>query len=160
MRFKHTGSYPKRDHITQYEETDFAFLSRLAEHYGIFYFFEAAGGVEKVIFADDNIFTKPLEKHPSLSWLPWIAGQREAAPHTIQIFEQHCGRVSEKVWLQDYNYREPHVPLLVSSAVDTRGRGNWVGPELRLKRSSIQQVEPGISGYLRSSRSARNPAGH
>ena len=31
MRFKHTGSYPKRDHITQYEETDFAFLSRLAE---------------------------------------------------------------------------------------------------------------------------------
>ncbi len=126
MRFKHTGSYPKRDHITQYEETDFAFLSRLAEHYGIFYFFEAAGGVEKVIFADDNIFTKPLEKHPSLSWLPWIAGQREAAPHTIQIFEQRCGRVSEKVWLQDYNYREPHVPLLVSSAVDTRGRGNWV----------------------------------
>jgi type VI secretion system VgrG family protein len=126
IRFKNTASYPKRDHVTQYEETDFAFISRLAEHYGIFYFFEAANGMEKIIFADDNIFTKPLEKTASLSWLPWLAGKREAAPDTIQEFEQYCGRVPEKVWLQDYNYSLPHVSLLVSSKVDDRGRGNWV----------------------------------
>jgi type VI secretion system secreted protein VgrG len=36
LRLQHTTRYPKRDHICQYEETDFAFVSRLAEHYGIF----------------------------------------------------------------------------------------------------------------------------
>ena len=127
LRLQHTTRYPKRDHICQYEETDFAFVSRLAEHYGIFYFFEAAGaGKEKVVFADDNIFATPLEGGEALTWKPWRAGQREAAADTIQELRLECGMVPNKVFLQDHNYRLPHVQLLVDSQVDARGWGNWV----------------------------------
>src|SRR5262249_15147271 len=34
------GAFPKLDYCVQYQETDFHFVSRLMEQYGIFYFFE------------------------------------------------------------------------------------------------------------------------
>ena len=126
LRLRDRAAYPKRDHVSQYEETDFAFISRLAEHAGIFYFFENNGDRESVVFADDNLFATPLEGGTGLQWKPWSSGGREAAPDTIQALRQRCTPVPQKVWLQDHNYRLPHVPLLVEAEVDSRGRGNWV----------------------------------
>ena len=126
LRLRDRAAYPKRDHVSQYEETDFAFISRLAEHAGIFYFFENNGDRERVVFADDNLFATPLEGGTELKWKPWGSGGREAAPDTIQEIRQRSKRVPQKVWLQDHNYRLPHIPLLVEAEVDSRGRGNWV----------------------------------
>lgn len=126
LRLRDRAAYPKRDHVSQYEETDFAFISRLAEHAGIFYFFENNGDRESVVFADDNLFATPLEGGTGLQWKPWSSGGREAAPDTIQALRQRCTPVPQKLWLQDHNYRLPHVPLLVEAEVDSRGRGNWV----------------------------------
>ena len=126
LRLRDRAAYPKRDHVSQYEETDFAFISRLAEHAGIFYFFENNGDRESVVFADDNLFATPLEGGTGLQWKPWSSGGREAAPDTIQALRQRCTPVPQKVWLQDHNYRLPHIPLLVKAEVDSRGRGNWV----------------------------------
>ena len=126
LRLRNRSAYPKRDHVSQYEETDFAFISRLAEHAGIFYFFENNGDRESVVFADDNLFATPLEGGTGLQWKPWSSGGREAAPDTIQALRQRCTPVPQKIWLQDHNYRLPHVPLLVEAEVDSRGRGNWV----------------------------------
>jgi type VI secretion system VgrG family protein len=126
LRLRDRAAYPKRDHVSQYEETDFAFISRLAEHAGIFYFFENNAGRESVVFADDNLFATPLEGGTGLQWKPWSSGGREAAPDTIQALRQRCTPVPQKLWLQDHNYRLPHVPLLVEAEVDSRGRGNWV----------------------------------
>jgi len=126
LRLRDRDAYPKRDHVSQYEETDFAFISRLAEQAGIFYFFENNGDRERVVFADDNLFATPLEGGTELKWKPWGSGGREAAPDTIQAIRQRSKRVPQKVWLQDHNYRLPHVPLLVEAEVDSRGRGNWV----------------------------------
>ena len=126
LRLRDRAAYPKRDHVSQYEETDFAFISRLAEQAGIFYFFENNGDRESVVFADDNLFATPLEGGAGLQWKPWGSGGREAAPDTIQAIRQRSKRVPQKVWLQDHNYRLPHIPLLVEAEVDSRGRGNWV----------------------------------
>jgi len=126
LRLRDRDAYPKRDHVSQYEETDFAFISRLAEQAGIFYFFENNGDRERVVFADDNLFATPLEGGTELQWKPWGSGGREAAPDTIQAIRQRSKRVPQKVWLQDHNYRLPHIPLLVEAEVDSRGRGNWV----------------------------------
>ncbi|MFC5472511.1 type VI secretion system Vgr family protein, partial [Paraherbaspirillum soli] len=46
--------YPKRDYQTQYNETDFAFFSRLCEEWGISYFFEHSDGAHRLILADAN----------------------------------------------------------------------------------------------------------
>lgn len=45
--------YKPLDYCTQYDETDFAFISRLAEQFGIFYWFEHTENDHKVIFGDD-----------------------------------------------------------------------------------------------------------
>jgi uncharacterized protein involved in type VI secretion and phage assembly len=44
-RFALHQSYPKQRYTTQLEETDFAFVQRLSAEYGLFFFFEEAGGL-------------------------------------------------------------------------------------------------------------------
>ncbi|MET3900975.1 type VI secretion system secreted protein VgrG [Devosia sp. UYZn731] len=46
------GSYPQIEYAVQYQESDFAFISRLLEAHGIGYFFEFADKQQKMILAD------------------------------------------------------------------------------------------------------------
>ena len=55
FEFRLSGSYATREYVVQYNETDLAFISRLLEHEGIFYFFEHDDKREKVVFCDDNV---------------------------------------------------------------------------------------------------------
>ncbi len=126
LRLKNRDSYPKRDHVVQADETDFAFISRMAEHHGIYYFFENTGVVEKVVFSDDNLFTRPIEGEAALDWKPWRAGSRAGSPDTIQEFDEITRMIPRRVWMLDYNYRVPHVPLLASAQIDSHGLGHWV----------------------------------
>jgi hypothetical protein len=119
------SDYPKLDHVAQYEETNFNFLSRITEHYGIFYFFENDGEHDAVVFIDDNILAPTLGGGQDLSWKAWTVGVEEAFSDTIHRFNAHCDSVPSRFFLSDYNYRLPHVPLLVDAEVDPEGSGNW-----------------------------------
>ena len=44
--------YPALDHCAQYEETDFAFVSRLLEREGIYYYFKHENGKDRLVLAD------------------------------------------------------------------------------------------------------------
>jgi len=46
--------YPKRDYQVQYNETDWEFVSRLMQEWGINYHFEHSGGVHRLIWSDHN----------------------------------------------------------------------------------------------------------
>ena len=50
---KLTGTYDPREYCVQYMESSFAFVSRLMEEEGIFYFFQHEDGSHKLILADD-----------------------------------------------------------------------------------------------------------
>lgn len=47
-----TGSYAPIEYCVQYRETDFAFVSRLMEEYGIFYFFTHTESKHTLVLAD------------------------------------------------------------------------------------------------------------
>ncbi|MFZ6850100.1 type VI secretion system Vgr family protein, partial [Undibacterium sp. RuRC25W] len=47
-------TYPVRDYCVQYNETDFAFVSRLMQEWGINYHFEHSNGVHRLILSDFN----------------------------------------------------------------------------------------------------------
>ncbi len=49
-----TGTYPPRDYCVQYNETDFAFVSRLMEEVGIAYWFEHEDGQHMLVLADNR----------------------------------------------------------------------------------------------------------
>ncbi len=46
--------YPQRDFQVQYNETDFEFVTRLMQEWGINYHFEHSGGVHRLIWSDHN----------------------------------------------------------------------------------------------------------
>ncbi len=46
------GKYPQRELVIQYAETDLAFVSRLAEHLGVSFFFEHQSGRDVLVFTD------------------------------------------------------------------------------------------------------------
>ena len=47
-------TYPQRDYTVQYNETDFEFITRLMQEWGINYHFEHSGGVHRLIWSDHN----------------------------------------------------------------------------------------------------------
>jgi type VI secretion system secreted protein VgrG len=94
-----TGTYPKRDFVVQYRETDLAFLSRLCEHVGIGYRIEHESGRDKVVFSDHNSAfagAEPLERR-----------FRADGPDAIRTLERTTRVVPALYAIQDYNYRTP-----------------------------------------------------
>src|SRR5579859_2379756 len=49
-----TGTYKKLEYCVQYRETDFNFISRLMEQFGIFYFFQHADGEHTMMLGDST----------------------------------------------------------------------------------------------------------
>src|SRR5665213_4249034 len=54
FEFRTNGDYEKISYCVQYRETDFAFVSRLMEQYGIYYYFEHQDGQHTMVLADSR----------------------------------------------------------------------------------------------------------
>jgi type VI secretion system secreted protein VgrG len=52
LDFRVTGSDPPREYVVQYEESDWAFISRLLEEEGIYSFFHETGGEPTLVLGD------------------------------------------------------------------------------------------------------------
>lgn len=119
-----SGSYPARRHVVQYEESDFAFVSRLCEHDGIFYFFEHGDSGDTVVFGDSNLaFTQA--NLPDGAKVPFrrdrvAPGAGEVA---ITSFLAEAALTPGKIFLRDYSESTPAMQLLVQAAIDGDGPG-------------------------------------
>ena len=69
---KLTGSYPLRDYCVQYGETDLAFICRLLESEGIFYFFRHEPGRHVLMLADSERAFPPC---PGPATIPYVAAE-------------------------------------------------------------------------------------
>jgi type VI secretion system secreted protein VgrG len=65
-----TASYAKRDYTVQYRETDFAFVSRIMEEEGIYYYFEHQDGKHTLKLVDSESGHKKLENKASIAYYP------------------------------------------------------------------------------------------
>ena len=75
-------TYMPLDYCTQYDETDFNFVSRLAEQFGISYWFDHKNGDNTVVFADDRIAYCPCLLVSTVQYSPQ-ADDGEDAYHSI-----------------------------------------------------------------------------
>jgi type VI secretion system secreted protein VgrG len=105
-----TRDYPKLDYCVQYRETDFAFVSRLMERHGVYYFFKHSAGAHKMILADAPSSHQPVEGLAEARFTKALAD--------LHIREQAMfGWSSErrfrtgKVELRDYNFRQPNTQV-------------------------------------------------
>lgn len=114
------GTYPARELVVQYEESDLAFVRRLAEHAGISFFFEQGREHEKLVFTDHQDGFRPVEGAPEVAYRP--RGEK------IDVFalDLTSELVPTSYIVQDYNYRAPQVDLSSSHDLDTGNGGGVV----------------------------------
>ncbi|MDC3984471.1 type VI secretion system Vgr family protein [Polyangium jinanense] len=119
--FRLTQSYEVEEHIGQYRESDFDFVSRWLEREGIFYFFEHGEEGEKVVFCDDKSYPaeglgKPVRYSPQ-------TGADRSAGASFRSFSLNHGSMPAEVKLRDYDYARPKLDLSGSAAVSAKGAG-------------------------------------
>ncbi len=72
-----TGTYKPMEYCVQYRETDFNFISRLMEQFGIFYFFQHADGEHKMVLGDSSSAHQPCPG-PAIAGFNLAAGGLDA----------------------------------------------------------------------------------
>ncbi|KYF69019.1 hypothetical protein BE11_05490 [Sorangium cellulosum] len=114
------GTYPPREFVVQYQETDFAFICRLAEHVGISFFFEHQDGQDTMVFTDSPSGFKPAAGAASVHF-------RERG-ETRDVFEIEArARLVPSVYVaRDYNYRQPMLDLTSEHVLPTGYAGGVV----------------------------------
>jgi type VI secretion system VgrG family protein len=95
--------YSVREYTVQYAESDLAFVSRLLEHVGIFYFFEHAPDGETMVLADDNRAFVPHAEHGTLTFAP--SGADATAAGWIGPLTRTLVPQTGRVIVRDYNWR-------------------------------------------------------
>jgi type VI secretion system secreted protein VgrG len=115
FRLGTSASYLKREYCVQYQESDLAFVSRLLEEEGLFYFFEHADDHHTLVLADGVNGCGPI---PGDATLPF-RDQREAqdeqdAEHVFALERIHRER-SGKATLRDFDFSQPDLDLTSSS---------------------------------------------
>jgi type VI secretion system secreted protein VgrG len=112
-------SYPVRDFVVQYQETDLAFVSRLTEHVGISFFFEHTSGRDVLVFTDMN---EGFHEVPGAGKVPF---RQRGERRDVYDLEETLRMIPGLYAVQDYNYRTPQV-LLNGSAKLSVGTGGVV----------------------------------
>ncbi|WP_441290346.1 type VI secretion system tip protein TssI/VgrG [Sorangium sp. KYC3313] len=97
--------HPDREMIVQYKETDLAFISRLAEHLGISFFFEHESGRDVMVFTDEPTGFQPLPGGDAVVFRP--RGERR---DMFELREQARAFPATYV-MQEYNYRTPRLDM-------------------------------------------------
>ncbi len=104
MEWRLIGEYEPREFVVQYRESDLAFLSRLLEEEGIFYFFEHTPDGHTMVFGDhDGAFTDPEQ--------PVVLSRGQAGGGRALLDLERVTRIAPShVHLRDFDVRQPGVP--------------------------------------------------
>jgi type VI secretion system secreted protein VgrG len=113
-----SGAYEPRDYCVQYRESDWAFMSRLMEEDGIFYFFEHAPDGHVLVMGDAKSAFKAIPgevvpfRHGS-----GLVTDGEHVERFRFTEEVQPGQVA----LRDFNFKRPNMPMEVkgTAAKDT-----------------------------------------
>lgn len=127
VRYELAGSYKPRDYCVQYGESDFAFVSRLMEEEGIYYFFEH-DAERHVMIVVDSPHAHPDANPATLTYNPateavfnadTAARSSSVEKQFIQSWVERVSSGGEhKVTLRDFDFTRPDQPLEHSRAAD------------------------------------------
>ena len=116
------GSWDQLDYCVQYRETDFNFVSRLMEQYGICYFFEHEANKHTLVLANNGSSYKPCPERPTARWDPeGSAPSEEDVVMSLQIEREFR---TGKYALTDYNFETPSTSLMAEVQTTNEAGGN------------------------------------
>ncbi|MDN7425891.1 type VI secretion system Vgr family protein [Burkholderia sp. AU45388] len=134
--FQLRGEYKRREYVTQYHETTFAFIQRLCAEEGLWFRWEQKKDHAVIVFGDD--LDAYARKQRTVSYRR-DSGLESSGADAIKTLEKRTRRVPEAVRLHDYNHRQAGVSLLVeenaarddttTSGIDYRWGEHYETPE-------------------------------
>ena len=145
-------TYVPREYCVQYNETDAAFVSRLMETEGIYYYFKHSEAAHALVLCDAMGAHDAL---PGYAKIPFIAPDRIAIADREHIDSWEPGQAVSVGTHQanDYDYMKPRADLL-AQRVDPRGHdydgyaiyewpGNYrdEGPGMRYGRVRLEELQ-------------------
>ncbi len=114
------GTYKPLDYCTQFDETDFNFISRIMEQFGIYYWFEHEDGDNTVTFGDDISAYTPCESVSEMKYAPQGQNSEDLYHSIVSDIRVTSTMITGKHTGWDFDYRtyghNPNGPL--NSAAD------------------------------------------
>ena len=109
QKWQLTGTYPKREYCVRYMESALAFVSRLLEEEGIFFFTSFDDGKEIITFVDDSSSAAPIDGKEALPFRG-VTGLENSEDAIFSIVE-HAEIRSGKYTLRDYDFKRPSLDM-------------------------------------------------
>ncbi|GHT95444.1 type VI secretion protein Vgr [Betaproteobacteria bacterium] len=137
-----SGSYPSLDYQVQYGETDFDFIQRLMEEWGIYWFFKHEGGMHKLVLIDNMAaHTSP----PSADYQTVIYNtDGKIDEEHLSVFHAEENHRSGQWVVNDFDFKKPLADLKV---IDPKPR-NTGFPSQELYEWPGDYTDPGIGQQL------------
>ncbi|MDX2178065.1 MAG: type VI secretion system tip protein TssI/VgrG [Bryobacteraceae bacterium] len=141
-----TGSYPPREYCVQYRETAYAFVTRLMEEEGIFFFFEHTASAHTLVLADDGGAWLDC---PGLDKAEVRASSGAERPDNA-IFACTLERQVTVGQYQsdDYNFETPAVDLMAKASADDPARSLYDYPAGYTAKDLVESsANRALTGY-------------
>ena len=149
--FRLQGSYAPVEYCVQYRETDLAFVSRLMEEEGIFYFFDHSDTKHLLVFADGPVAYKEIagESGVTYNFSQGIAPKDECVYRFSFSRQVRSGKMTRR----DYNFEKPTLELKKEEQAKVHEKlevydypGRYVEPD-RGKQLSKVRLEESMTYY-------------
>lgn len=109
------GAYPDREYCVQYRESDFAFVCRLMEEEGMFYFFEHSDSGHKLVIADSTSAYAAIPGQTTIPYRESDSGMQSDS-ESVNVARYSRSLRPGKVVLTDFNFTK--VDLNLASEVE------------------------------------------
>jgi len=149
--FRLKESYAPVEYCVQYRETDLAFVSRLLEEEGIFYFFEHSDKKHLLVFGDGTVAYKEIagESGVTYNFSQGMAPKEECIYRFAFSRQVRSGKMTRR----DYNFEKPGLDLKKDEQAKVHEKlevydypGRYVEPD-RGKRLSKVRLEESMTYY-------------
>jgi type VI secretion system secreted protein VgrG len=114
-----TGNYDQIEYCVQYRETDLAFVCRMMEHWGIYYFFEPSDGKHTLVMADSHSSHKSISDLSKVEFNP-RAGAFQDDKQVLTGWTSDRRFRTGKVCFNDYDYLQPRKDLKASKEANEK----------------------------------------
>ena len=110
------GTYVERGYCVQYRETDFAFVSRLLEDEGIYYYFVHEDGKHTLVMADSINAHAPFDGHANMKFFPPGRSEAIEEPHIFawDVAHEYQSNIFAHT---DYDFIEPTKDLVTNASI-------------------------------------------
>ncbi|MCL9783479.1 type VI secretion system tip protein VgrG [Vibrio sp. S4M6] len=123
-RLEISQTYPSKDYVVQYRESDLTFVDRLLAEHGLWYYFEHLESGHFMVIVDSNEAIQALSSTPlnATSYGPLTYHPKGGGiPDSEHIFKlEEISRVRTGcVTFTDYDYEQPNIPQEQTSSAET-----------------------------------------